>query len=105
MNVNFTYTDRFTVTANDPTTLERVEWTSVEAIPLEFALTKVREYFGWGFATATVTSATTGELIAEAERDEDDDSFENAEDDDFDFEDDVDECGYNPYMGCYDYDC
>ena len=22
-----------------------------------------------------------------------------------DFEDDVDECGFNPYMGCYDYDC
>ena len=22
-----------------------------------------------------------------------------------DWEDDVDECGYNPYMGCYDFDC
>lgn len=21
------------------------------------------------------------------------------------FPDDVDECGYNPYMGCYDFDC
>lgn len=23
----------------------------------------------------------------------------------YDYEDDVDETGYNPYMGCYDYDC
>ena len=22
-----------------------------------------------------------------------------------DYEDDVDETGFNPYMGCYDYDC
>ena len=105
MTINFTYTDRFTVIADNPATLERVEWTATEAIPLEMALDKVREYLGWGFATATITSATTGELIAEAERDEDDELFEDAEDDDFDFEDDVDECGYNPYMGCYDYDC
>ena len=35
--------------------------------------------------------------------------FGEDEGDDFgeeeDFEDDVDECGYNPYMGCYDFDC
>ena len=30
---------------------------------------------------------------------------ESAEDfDEVDF-DDVDECGFNPYMGCYDFDC
>ena len=23
----------------------------------------------------------------------------------FDYEPDVDECGFNPYMGCYDFDC
>lgn len=28
---------------------------------------------------------------------------ENDEPDDID--DDFDECGYNPYMGCYDFDC
>lgn len=28
---------------------------------------------------------------------------ENGEPDDID--DDFDECGYNPYMGCYDFDC
>lgn len=31
----------------------------------------------------------------------DDDEDEDPED----WEDDVDECGYNPYMGCYDFDC
>ena len=27
------------------------------------------------------------------------------EEEDYDYEDDFDECGYNPYMGCYDFDC
>lgn len=27
------------------------------------------------------------------------------EDNPADWEDDADECGYNPYMGCYDDDC
>ena len=30
---------------------------------------------------------------------------EDPEDDDDYYDDDVDECGFNPYMGCYDYDC
>ena len=30
---------------------------------------------------------------------------EEEEDDDWDWEDDYDECGYNPYLGCYDFDC
>lgn len=29
---------------------------------------------------------------------------EEEEDSDY-WEDDADECGFNPYMGCYDYDC
>ena len=24
---------------------------------------------------------------------------------DYEVEDDFDECGFNPYMGCYDFDC
>ena len=32
------------------------------------------------------------------------DSDEEEEDPE-DWEDDVDECGFNPYMGCYDFDC
>lgn len=37
----------------------------------------------------------------------DDDFFDyEVEDDEFDdYEDDYDEIGFNPYMGCYDYDC
>lgn len=37
-----------------------------------------------------------------------DDMFGDSDEDDEDFsdyEDDVDECGFNPYMGCYDFDC
>jgi len=38
-----------------------------------------------------------------------DEYFESLEEEDFEDEDeyidDYDECGYNPYMGCYDYDC
>lgn len=30
---------------------------------------------------------------------------EEAEEDEPDFEDDVDECGYDPYLGCYTEDC
>ena len=32
------------------------------------------------------------------------DNFSDEEEDE-DFEPDYDECGFNPYMGCYDYDC
>ena len=31
--------------------------------------------------------------------------FSESNEDEEDWEDDVDECGYNPYMGCYDFDC
>jgi hypothetical protein len=31
--------------------------------------------------------------------------FDEDEDDYEDYEDDVDEMGFNPYMGCYDFDC
>lgn len=38
------------------------------------------------------------------DEDEDDDLDLDDEDDD-EYYDDYDECGFNPYMGCYDYDC
>ena len=31
--------------------------------------------------------------------------FDEVEEDFFDYEPDYDECGFNPYMGCYDFDC
>lgn len=37
---------------------------------------------------------------------EDEDTAEEEEGEECeDFEPDYDECGYNPYMGCYDFDC
>ena len=33
------------------------------------------------------------------------DEDEDDEDEDLDWDDDYDECGFNPYMGCYDFDC
>lgn len=42
-----------------------------------------------------VIDMETGEIIAYCYDDKDPE----------DWEDNVDECGYNPYMGCYDYDC
>ena len=34
-----------------------------------------------------------------------DKTFEELGDEFFNYEPDVDECGFNPYMGCYDFDC
>lgn len=45
--------------------------------------------------TATICSGETGEVLMEFEDDFDED----------DYEPDYDECGFNPYMGCYDFDC
>jgi hypothetical protein len=45
---------------------------------------------------ASICDNNTGEVIATILRDE-----EETED----YEPDYDECGYNPYMGCYDFDC
>lgn len=36
---------------------------------------------------------------------EEEDEVEWDEEEPEDYEDDVDETGYNPYLGCYDYDC
>ena len=33
------------------------------------------------------------------------DAYEDEEEEDYDYKDDFDECGYNPYMGCWDFDC
>lgn len=47
---------------------------------------------------AYLVDANTGEIVATIERENEDfidDYYEPA----------YDECGYNPYMGCYDFDC
>lgn len=47
---------------------------------------------------AFLVDANTGEVVATIERENEDFI------DDY-YEPDYDECGYNPYMGCYDFDC
>ena len=47
---------------------------------------------------AFLCDAYTGEVVATLERENEDFI------DDY-YEPDYDECGYNPYMGCYDFDC
>lgn len=49
--------------------------------------------------SAYVCDAETGEIVATIERDN-----EDFIDDEY-YEPDYDECGFNPYMGCYDFDC
>ena len=47
---------------------------------------------------AFICDAYTGEVVATIKRENEDFI------DDY-YEPDYDECGYNPYMGCYDFDC
>jgi hypothetical protein len=49
--------------------------------------------------SADVCDAETGEVVAIVTRDNEDFIDEDWR------EPDYDECGYNPYMGCYDFDC
>lgn len=74
--------------------------------------------------TITITNPTTGEVITRdfptaAKADDfftlcglalsgefgDDPEVYFEEDPEEDYEPDYDECGFNPYMGCYDFDC
>lgn len=50
--------------------------------------------------SADITDALTGEVVAILEPEEADLSEEW-----YDYRDDYDEVGFNPYMGCYDFDC
>ena len=47
------------------------------------------------------------EALSPEDGDEVDEPLADGEDDDedFDYEPDYDECGFNPYLGCYDFDC
>ena len=53
--------------------------------------------------SADIIDAKTGEIVAIIERDEED-SYDQ-EEEWYDYRDNYDEIGYNPYMGCYDFDC
>lgn len=51
--------------------------------------------------SAYVCDAETGEIVATVERENEDFVDEEW----YDYRDEYDEIGYNPYMGCYDFDC
>lgn len=48
--------------------------------------------------SADIVDMNTGEVVAILEQ-------ESPEEEWYDYRDDYDECGFNPYMGCYDFDC
>lgn len=52
---------------------------------------------------AFLCDAETGEVVATLERENEDFADEDWYADEW--RDDYDEVGYNPYMGCYDFDC
>lgn len=52
---------------------------------------------------AFLCDAETGEIVATLERENEDFADEDWYADEW--RDDYDEVGYNPYMGCYDFDC
>lgn len=54
--------------------------------------------------SADIVDAETGEIVAIIEKDEED-FFEDYEPPYAWIEKDYDEIGFNPYMGCYDFDC
>ena len=63
---------------------------------IDFIESKVKEDLT--IVDAFICDAYTGEVVATIERENEDFI------DDY-YEPDYDECGYNPYMGCYDFDC
>ena len=63
---------------------------------VDFIESKVKEDLT--IVDAFICDAYTGEIVATIERENEDFI------DDY-YEPDYDECGYNPYMGCYDFDC
>ena len=48
--------------------------------------------------SADIVDMNTGEVVAILEQ-------ESPEEEWYDYRDEYDECGFNPYMGCYDFDC
>lgn len=95
MVVHLMYSDQYHLEGTRAT--QKMEWTLPASDDLDTALQRAEAWIeNFGFEKVIITSVTTGEVIAECTADEEED---------FDYYDEVDECGYNPYMGCYDFDC
>lgn len=95
MTVNFENYGEFLINltfANDNTHCPEKTYTLKKA----FDLIEQKMYDGI-VEYADIIDATTGEVVAICKEEE--------ESSDYDYEPDYDECGFNPYMGCYDFDC
>ncbi len=68
---------------------------------MDFLEEKMREDLT--LVDAFLCDAETGEVVATLERENEDFADEDWYADEW--RDDYDEVGYNPYMGCYDFDC
>lgn len=69
---------------------------------VDFIESKVKEDLT--IVDAFICDAYTGEVVATIEKENED----FADDENWyadEWRDDYDECGFNPYMGCYDFDC
>lgn len=65
--------DHYSVTADNRTTLERIEFTFSTPVPLKVAVSIAKKYMklldhGGDIISAVVTSASTGEVLAEIEK-------------------------------------
>lgn len=91
MKIEFWMTGKFAVSAND----------MGETMPIFSELEKAVDYVQESWVegdemVVDIIDMTTGEILLH---------FEDEEENHYDDEPDYDECGYNPYMGCYDFDC
>lgn len=90
--------DKFYLCGRDTRQGLKVEKYSEGVITLSDAIEEGRYLMeNWELTDLDVCSATTGEVYAEFHWTPDE-----VEDEPYD---DYDEVGYNPYIGCYDYDC
>ena len=100
MNAHITYSDRMELTA---TNTEGVVFkTNFEGrcIELEEALQAANDLFEYeDINHIHILSATTGEILAICEPDDEQINEEER------FDEYMDECGFDPYMGCYTEDC
>lgn len=66
-------TDHYSITVDNRTTLERIEFTFPTPVPLKVAVSRAKKYmklldYGGDDVFAVVTSASTGEVLAEIEK-------------------------------------
>lgn len=100
LNIHLTATDRYTILGSNSLAGEEYLHTfSGREVSLDGALEYARELCEeYGCDYVTIRSIGTGKLVAEVYTSEE-------EDEESDFDEADLECGFNPYEGCYDWDC